>query len=297
LQIDVRGLPVLGRPAGFLGGVGAFAVEAEASPSTLRVGQDLTYTIRVTGPAARGMSGAPDLARFAQIPLGLEIKPLPIDAQDQPPTRWFRYRIRPTRPGAAPLPPLAIAAFDPSSERYVTKVTSSIPIRVVDVPKFDPATLDYRPPPNTAASPHVLAPVERVRGLAALVAGIVAILALTLVARTARRRRRSDPGRLLLRRARGLDPRQEATEAARLITDALAEYLEQTMGRPQGALTPSEAESALTQVTHPAELAGRTAGLVAACDQARYSGCDPDTAALVAAARQLFAELGARKRR
>ena len=64
---------------------------------------------------------------------------------NSPPSRRFRYRIRPTRPGAASLPPVAVAAFDPQTARYVTRVTSSIPIRVVDVPKFDPSTLGYAP--------------------------------------------------------------------------------------------------------------------------------------------------------
>ncbi len=146
LVVEVQALPLAGRPAEFLGGVGALAVEAEATPKTVRAGQDLIYTIQVTGPAARGMRSAPALTRLSHVPLGLQVEPLPPVVVNSPPSRRFRYRIRPTRPGAAALPPVAVAAFDPQTARYVTKVTPSIAIRVVDVPKFDPSTLDYVQP-------------------------------------------------------------------------------------------------------------------------------------------------------
>ena len=64
LRLDVMGVPPEGRPAAFLGGVGDFSVEADVSPATVRVGQELTYRITVTGPAAWGMTARPDLSRL-----------------------------------------------------------------------------------------------------------------------------------------------------------------------------------------------------------------------------------------
>ena len=63
-RLLIKPVPVEGRPAEFLGGVGRFSVSAEASPKTVRVGQELEFRINVTGPAAWGMSGRPDLARY-----------------------------------------------------------------------------------------------------------------------------------------------------------------------------------------------------------------------------------------
>ena len=37
---------------------------------------------------------------------------------------------------------MAIAAFDPQRSRYVTQVTAGVPVRVVPVASFDPATVD-----------------------------------------------------------------------------------------------------------------------------------------------------------
>ena len=61
VRVAVWPLPPEGRPPEFLGGVGRFAIQAEATPRSVRVGQELDYRITVTGPAAWGMTGRPDL--------------------------------------------------------------------------------------------------------------------------------------------------------------------------------------------------------------------------------------------
>src|SRR5436309_2897022 len=83
------------------------------------------------GPAAWGMTGRPELERFDRLGVGLRVEPRPVDAMNEPPSRTFSYTLRPTRPGEAVLPPVAIAAFDPATRRYVTHVTPGVPIRVV----------------------------------------------------------------------------------------------------------------------------------------------------------------------
>ncbi len=83
LQVEVHPPPLSGRPAAFRGGVGAFSVTAEASARTLRVGESLVYTIRVSGPAARGMIAWPDLSRFLKGSLGIEVEPLARESGDR----------------------------------------------------------------------------------------------------------------------------------------------------------------------------------------------------------------------
>ena len=60
--VSIQAVPLQGRPAEFLGGVGHFEVQAEAVPRVVRVGQELDFRIKVTGPAAWGMTDRPDLA-------------------------------------------------------------------------------------------------------------------------------------------------------------------------------------------------------------------------------------------
>ena len=57
MTLGVKALPVAGRTADFLGGVGEFEVGAEAEPTAVRSGQTLEYRVTVTGPAARGSPG------------------------------------------------------------------------------------------------------------------------------------------------------------------------------------------------------------------------------------------------
>ena len=121
-------MPADGRPAAFLGGVGQFTLQAEASAKAVRVGQEFDLRIRVSGPAAWGMTERPELLRYDRVPLRLRIRPGPTETKDEPPERTFIYHLRPTRAGEAVLPPVSIAAFEPSLMRYITHTTPGVPI-------------------------------------------------------------------------------------------------------------------------------------------------------------------------
>ena len=191
-SVSIQAVPLPGRPAEFLGGVGRFELHAEASPKVVRVGQELDFRIKVTGPAAWGMTDRPDLGRYGRLGLGLRIEPKPDETIDEPPARTFVYRLRPTQAGEAVLPPVAIAAFDPSLSHYVTHVTAGVPIRVVAVPSFDPTTINYEPPSTAMSRPaHARLGLSR-RWRSCIVGG------LSSCSETDARRRVSDPSCLLV---------------------------------------------------------------------------------------------------
>jgi hypothetical protein len=155
-SVLIRTVPLLGRPSDFLGGVGRFEVGAEASPQVVRVGQELEFRIKVTGPAAWGMTDRPDLGRYERLPVGLRIEPKPDETTNEPPARTFVFRLRPTRAGEAVLPPVAIAAFDPALVRYVTHVTTGLPIRVVAVPTLDSSAVSPDRPSRAISRPALI---------------------------------------------------------------------------------------------------------------------------------------------
>jgi hypothetical protein len=173
-SVSIQTVPLSGRPSEFLGGIGQFELHAEASPKVVRIGQELDFRIKVTGPAALGMTNRPDLGRFGRLALGLRIEPKPDETIEESPARTFVYRLRPTRAGEAVLPPVAIAAFNPSISRYVTHVTAGVPLRVVAVPSFDPTTLNDESP-STAMSRPVLIHWSLI-SLGALTFGVYLIL-------------------------------------------------------------------------------------------------------------------------
>jgi hypothetical protein len=288
IRLTIGPVPSSGRTADFLGGVGHFSVAALASPSVVRVGQELDYRIRVSGPAAWGMNGRPVLSRFQRLGLGLRIESRPDELTEEPPERTIVYRLRPTKAGDAVLPPVAIAAYEPSLSQYVTRVTSSVPIRVVAVPAFDPASIDGDRPKSKSA---------RSAWAALLLWGLVLAgtsAALVWVRRRTRRRRAlgpvaarryaarlarryaADPGS---RRGGGASARiasnQDAgsgtdDDAAQRVHGELMHYLEIGIGRPTGALTPAEAWQGVRDLTGSHDLAGQAGRLADRCDWALY---------------------------
>jgi hypothetical protein len=288
LRLTVRATPPQGRPGTFLGGVGPFEVEAVAEPASVRTGQPFEYRVKVTGPAAWGTTSPPGLDRLTRLPLGLRVERRPDETADEPPSHTFVFRLRPTRAGTATLPPVAVAALDSSTGRYVTKVTEGVTVRVVDVPTFDPSALAYGPPPGTTSqAPTASRVLPFVTGAAALAAsGLLVVLV----------RNRRDTGKALRRMTRRLagrlDRASDDVECARVISEGLADYLRLTTGRPPGALTPEEAEQGVSRATGRLELAHRAAWLIARCDEAQFGpGAGDHPEPLRQAGRSFFQDL------
>jgi hypothetical protein len=297
LRIEVVGVPAVGRPGAFLGGVGEFAVQAEVSPATVRVGQELTYRITVAGPAAWGMTSRPDLARLQRLAIAPRIVALPDETIKEPPSRTFVTRLRPTHPGEAVLPPVVVAAFDPVSMRYVSKATKGLAVRAVAVPAFDPRSLDY-PALETGRDATAREEWARAGTLSAITVGLSALalfarrrwLASSSGGPAAARRFARRMGRRM-----GLDRADVPPEvAAREITQGLIRYALLGTGRPPGALTPEETRRIVMELTQSDELAHRAGNLSERCDQALFSDGPPgrDAGDLLADARGLFASLG-----
>jgi hypothetical protein len=324
--LSIQTVPLNGRPAGFLGGVGRFDLQADASPKVVRVGQDLEFRVKVTGSAAWGMTDRPDLGRFGGLRLGLRIEHGPDETRDEPPARTFVYRLRPTQAGEAVLPPVAIAAYDPALAHYVTRVTSGVAIRVVAVPAFDPATIDYDMPSTALSRPIQIA--------WAVLSVAIALFAATIIVRRIRRRLARPPAfgperarRFAKKTARlgsasietngqplgSLTPARRALNAienletgspdvgsaARRIYELLTRYLLLGTGKSQGVLTPEEARHGVARLTNSDELAQAVGELTTRCDVILYGEAprDPDgeLRQLLDDARTLFEGLGRAK--
>jgi hypothetical protein len=267
VRLAVREVPRAGRPAGFLGGVGRFDVEAAVTPESVWTGASLDYRVTITGPGARGVTAAPGLERLASLPLGLRVERLPDVTMADPPAHTFVFRLRPTRAGDATLPPVAVAGFDPITGQFPTKVTTGVRLRVSDVAPFDAARLDYGPRSTTSSS------ATRVEGqLTAIVAAFLALIAAgAVVVVVGRRHRTGRAARRVLRgAARRLGRSSNEVERGRAITEGLAAFLRLTTGRPPGALTPAEAGDGVARATGNDDLALRARQMIARCDRARF---------------------------
>jgi hypothetical protein len=256
------------RPAAFLGGVGPVRVEIRAEPAAIRLGEAFEYQIRLIGPGAIGSEQPPPaLARLRDLPIRPTVEPLPPDVSPaDPPSRVIRFRVRPSRAGQATLPAVPVAWLNPKSGRYQTVIGSALPIRVEDVPNFDPAGLAYEAARPEARSRSWL-------WLGAAVAGLLAGLSPLLrwfVARLRRRARR--PEAIAWSWSRSLSrPGHSSEQTARLLQAGLTEYLKAAEGRPEGVLTPSEAQQAIGRVTGRGDLGDLAAELVSDSDRAWFA--------------------------
>jgi hypothetical protein len=299
-HVLIQPVPSQGRTAEFLGGVGRFELNAEVSPKVVRVGQELEFRIKITGPAAWGMTGRPDLGRFGRLRLGLRIEPMPDLMSEEPPARTFVYGLRPTKAGEAVLPPVVIAAFDPSLSLYFTHATAGVPIRVVAVPSFDPTTIEYGPPATAAGRLSLIT-------WGVSTAAILLVVAFMMLTRVRRRLQQSRPfspdaaRRFARRTARYLGSVSSASpeivqSVARRVVERLAIYLRLGTGHFLGALTPDEARSGVAHLTSSDELAQQARQLIAQCDSILYGDLprapDEDARQLLDDARRLFAVLG-----
>jgi hypothetical protein len=105
----------------------------------------------------------------------------------------------------------------------------------------------------------------------------------------ARAAHRTDPGRFARSAVRRLAHGFDGPEAlAAWIVEALAHYLLLAVGRPQGALTPLEAQEVFRHVLEDPNVADHARRLVAECDRARFSGRGVSEQALRAEAVDLF---------
>jgi hypothetical protein len=249
--LAIREPPLSGRPATFLGGIGPIRIEAGAEPKAVQVGETIEYRLKLDGPGAIGSVRRPGLSLGANV----RVEPIGDEAGDAPPSRTFRYRLRPSEAGSVVLPPLAVSTFDPASNRYQTQVSASVKIRAERVEEFDPSRLviEEEEAPGSGWGIGI-----GVLGIA-LVAGIGLLLARI-------RRRGVSPTKQLRRDFERLERLNDAAVVAGSIMAALADFLARRSGRPPGALTPTDAETWVDGV-----LGEETARLVADCDRVLYA--------------------------
>jgi hypothetical protein len=195
---------------------------------------------------------------------------------------------------------VAIAAFDPAAQRYVTHVTPGVPIRVVAVPAFDHATI-----PDLGSTEDADAYRTAVIAWGVTVGSVVLLVGSAAAIAWARRKARlagriGGPGasrRFATRIARGLTAvaKKEPRELALRVSSALIRYLQLGIGRPPGALTPDEAREGVARCTGSEELGEQAARIAARCDGMLYRDTPSppeDQERLGEDARELFTRLG-----
>ncbi|MBL8751178.1 MAG: BatD family protein [Planctomycetes bacterium] len=122
--LEVKALPLAGRPPGWTGAVGEFTVAASAAVTSVHVGESFALEVRVEG---RG-----NLDRFAPMawpPLpGFQVQGL-VERRTAE-ARTFVFDVLALRAGAAAVPPVTFASFSPRRGDYIVQSTAPVPVTV-----------------------------------------------------------------------------------------------------------------------------------------------------------------------
>jgi hypothetical protein len=128
--LDVKPLPIEGRPDLFNGMVGNYTIAAVAEPTEVRVGEPITLTITITSDAFmeniffQPLRYQPLLVNRFEIPSD---RSLP---QRSTKSKTYTQTIRPLSTNITEVPPILLAYFSPTSNTYVTVQSKPIPLKV-----------------------------------------------------------------------------------------------------------------------------------------------------------------------
>jgi len=130
--ITVKPLPEKAKPFGYRGAVGTFGIEGAAQPSTVKVNNAVTLTVRIKGVGNLKTveePGLPELADFKTYgsKSSEDIKPVEGIIQG---TKTWEYVLVPKAPGEQVIPPIKLPYFDPEKGQYETAATGEIRILV-----------------------------------------------------------------------------------------------------------------------------------------------------------------------
>lgn len=169
VDLRVLPLPVEGRPAGFSGAVGRFAMTRQVAPGAVRSGDPLTVTTRIEGEGRLDALSCPSI----ELP---GVRAYPPRAQRSTRGLTCEQVLVPSAPGTLTLPAAAISFFDPRTGRYHKAKTEPIALAVAGHP-VQAAAGTQAPPPQPATT----AGVPRIAlVLAAGILGFGLLLALAL---------------------------------------------------------------------------------------------------------------------
>jgi len=128
--LEVLPMPTTGKPAGFAGHVGEYTIAVSATPVDVSIGDPITLTVALSGPAYLDnvelppLGDQPALAKDFRIPK--EIAPGKIAGG----TKVFTQSIRAMREDVQCIPPVELVYFDTKSGQYKTARSVPIPLKV-----------------------------------------------------------------------------------------------------------------------------------------------------------------------
>lgn len=133
VKINVKPLPLEGRPADFSGAVGSFEINATVEGQSFPVNQPLSLKVRFEGAGNAKVIDLPPL----NLPSGLEIYDTKSESKffkNGRSYKEFEVLLIPRQEGELDIPALSASFFDPKTQKYYSKTTNALKLNVVANP-------------------------------------------------------------------------------------------------------------------------------------------------------------------
>lgn len=128
VRVEVRDVPIEGRPPSYAGAIGQFQLAAAIRPSQVRVGDPMTLTLQLHGQGKLDDVQPPDLRAMPDIARHFRVyEP---ETETQPDGRQFIYKLRPLSESVTEFPAVPFSSFDVQRQEFVTVRSAALPIEV-----------------------------------------------------------------------------------------------------------------------------------------------------------------------
>ncbi|MDO5552504.1 MAG: BatD family protein [Planctomycetia bacterium] len=128
LTVQIREVPLQGRPDDYIGAFGTFDWTANLVPRKAHVGEALTLTLSLTGTGSTLNVTQPNLDAFPEISENFKIYPPTEEIGEN--SAKFTWSLRPLREGEITFPAIPISYFDAKKEQFVQVSTEPVPLTI-----------------------------------------------------------------------------------------------------------------------------------------------------------------------
>jgi len=135
-KLNVKPVPLEGRPADYNGAVGRFTIDTTASPTRVPMGDPITLTLTIHGSVPLQRVGAPELEQVESLTKDFGVSAESLAGELKPGRKEFSLTIRALRENVTEIPPIPMSHFDPDNGRYETAWSQAIPIEVLPVQRL-----------------------------------------------------------------------------------------------------------------------------------------------------------------
>lgn len=133
IKVVVKALPEAGRPSDFSGAIGTFRLSTKLDATTARMGDPLLLTVRVEGIGNVKLLPRPTVeASWASIVAGTERVQVDSSGAYIRGAKEFDYILTPAQAGAAVLPVVRYAYFDPFKGQYAIASSAPADLTIAD---------------------------------------------------------------------------------------------------------------------------------------------------------------------